>query len=243
MLVSSLTDVDGAKEMRRFYVPVTECEVLDTWDVVAMKATGSHDVVIDEVFVPDHRSILVADMRECNGPGLAATPGPLWRIPLVSFMVLGASGPFIGAAEAMLEIVADVMKIKVGAYSGDKQQGLMSQNMRLARLAAELDAVTRLWEGHAEALWQEVKAGRVPSGERRAEVRYVAAHAAKSCTAIVTELAGSVGSRSYFSDNPIQRFHRDIASLSTHALFEHDHLANQYGATRAGLELPPNAMV
>ena len=244
MLVSAPTKtLIGETEMRRYYIPVSEFEIHDTWDVVAMKATGSHDVSLDEIFVPAHRSILVADLRERRGEGLAHNTDPLWRTPLLSFMVLGAVGPFIGAAEALLDIVTEVMKTKIGAYSGERQASLMTQNVRIARLAMELDAVIRLWEGHTEELWSEVANGGQPSPERRQEIRAVTAHVAKSCAKIATELAGCVGSRSYYQDNPIQRFHRDIASLSTHALFEYDHMANLYGQVRLGGDLPAHAMI
>ncbi|MEM7303776.1 MAG: acyl-CoA dehydrogenase family protein [Pseudomonadota bacterium] len=244
MLLSAPTEIgDGQKEMRRYYVPVSNCEVLDTWDVVAMKATGSHDVIIECEFVPAHRSILVSELRERTGEGIKHNPGSLWQVPLLSFMVLGAVGPFVGAAEAMLEIVTDVMKVKVGAYSGEKQSGLMSQNIRIARLSMDLDATIRLWEGHIEELWEQVESGKEISPERRQELRAVSSHIARSCTGIITELAGCVGSRSYFSDSPIQRIHRDIASLSTHALFEYDHMANLYGTVRLGAELPNSAMI
>ena len=149
----------------------------------------------------------------------------------------------MGAAEALLEIVTDVMKIKVGAYSGDKQQGLMSQHIRIGRLAMDLDAVIRLWEGHTAALWEQVKASEVVSRERRQEIRAITSHTVKRCYEIITELAGSVGSRSYYADSPIQRFHRDMAALSTHALFEYDHLVNLYGSVRLGQDLPANAMI
>lgn len=244
MLVTAPIDMgDGRTEMRRFYVPVPEFTVHDTWDVVAMKATGSHDVTLENAFIPAHRSILVDDMRNIRAEGLQYNEGPLWRIPLLSYMVLACAGPMVGAAEALLEIVGDVMKVKVGAYSGDRQQGLMTQHVRVARLAMDLDATIRLWEGHIEGLWEQVKAGETVSRERRAEIRAVTAHVVKRCYEIITELAGSVGSRSYYADNPIQRFHRDMSSLATHALFEYDHLANMYGATRLDLDLPANAMI
>ncbi|MEM7268940.1 MAG: hypothetical protein AAF401_06775 [Pseudomonadota bacterium] len=244
MLLSSPTEMlSGETEMRRFFVPVESCEVLDTWSVVAMKATGSDDVRLENEFIPAHRSMLVSDLRERRGEGLEHNPDPLWRVPLLSFMVLGAVGPFIGAAEALLEIVSDVMKTKVGAYSGKKQLSLMTQNVRIARLSMELDAIIRLWEGHTEELWTDVCRGEEVTPERRQELRAVTSHVAKTCASICTELAGCVGSRSYYEDNPIQRFHRDISSLSTHALFEFDHMANLYGSVRMGVELPQNAMV
>lgn len=244
MLLSAPTKMmSGETEMRRFFVPVESCTILDTWSVVAMKATGSDDVTLEGEFVPAHRSMLVSDLRSGRGEGLAHNDTPLWRMPLLSFMVLGAVGPFIGAAEALLEIVTDVVKTKVGAYSGERQASLMSQNIRLARLAMELDATIRLWDGHTEDLWDQVVAGDTITGERRQEIRAITSHVAKTCTSICAELAGCVGSRSYFEDNPIQRFHRDISSLSTHALFEYDHMANLYGSVRLGAELPTNAMI
>lgn len=53
MLITAPTKMtDGIMQMRRFYVPVATMTVLQTWDVVAMKATGSHDVILENAFVP-----------------------------------------------------------------------------------------------------------------------------------------------------------------------------------------------
>ncbi len=84
MLLSAPTDMgNGVTELRRFYAPVADFTILDTWDVVAMKATGSHDVTLDDAFVPEHRSVLVEDLREMRAEGLSHNPGPLWRMPLL----------------------------------------------------------------------------------------------------------------------------------------------------------------
>ena len=116
MLITAPTKMtDGIMQMRRFYVPVATMTVLQTWDVVAMKATGSHDVILENAFVPSYRSILVEDMREMRAEGLAHNTGAIWRMPLLSYMVMACTGPVVGAAEALLEIVTEVMKVKVGA--------------------------------------------------------------------------------------------------------------------------------
>ena len=107
-------------------------------------------------------------MCETRAKGLAHNTGAIWRMPLLSYMVMACAGPVVGAAEALLEIVTEVMKVKVGAYSGDKQQVLMSQKIRVARLAMELDATIRLWAGHIQDLWDQVKNNDTPSRERRA---------------------------------------------------------------------------
>ena len=182
-------------------------------------------------------------MCETRAKGLAHNTGAIWRMPLLSYMVMACAGPVVGAAEALLEILTEVMKVKVGAYSGDKQQVLMSQKIRVARLAMELDATIRRWAGHIQDLWDQVKNNDTPSRERHAEIRAVTAHVVKKCYDVMDELARCVGSRSFYADSPIQRFHHDMSSLSTHALFEYDHVSNMYGATRVGLALPTNAMI
>ncbi len=243
LLSAPVQDGDKTLPVQRFYVPVEEFEVLDTWHVAAMRATGSRDVTLDEVFVPAHRTITVESMRERHSPGLEHNKGKLWQVPLLTFMVFGAVGPLIGAAEAMMDIVGDILKTKVGAYSGDKQQGLMTQRVRMARLAMELEATIGIWEKGAATMWQKVLVGETPSREERVKARMIVSQVASKCHAIVDELAVVAGSRGTFLDSPIQRFHRDISSLATHALFEYDHTANMYGGTLLDIDVPEGAMI
>src|SRR5215471_3341792 len=44
---------DGAPEVRRFFFPVDECTILDTWHVSGMRGTVSHDWLVSDVFVPE----------------------------------------------------------------------------------------------------------------------------------------------------------------------------------------------
>ena len=236
-------DEDEEPVLYRFYVPVEDFKILDTWQVSAMKATGSHDVTLTDVFVPEHRSTTVESMRERTSPGMAINTGPLWQIPLLTYMVFGAVGPMVGAAEALFEMVSDILKTKVGAYSGDQQQGLMSQRIRLARLKMELEATTGLFEKKAEEVWALVQRGETMGRDQRSEMRMGISHIAKKSHEIVDELAHAAGSRGTFLDSPIQRFHRDANALATHAIYEYDHVGNIYGGTLLGVEPPANAMI
>lgn len=230
-------------ELRRFFAPVGAFEVQDTWHVSAMKATGSHDVTVSDLFVPEAHSIPVHDLREGRAPGLADNPGPLWRVPLLSFMSLGCVGVMLGAAEAMFEIVTRMLATKVGAYSGDRQAGLMTQKVRVARLQAELDATTLYFENAVQQIWQDVTAGRDIPRTDRARYRMVVAQTAANCHRIVDELAHAAGSRGNYHSSPVQRFHRDVSALSTHALFEYDHIASMQGGVVLGQGLPEGAML
>lgn len=245
VLSAPVSSEDGNEkpELYRFYVPVEDFEILDSWHVSAMRATGSHDVTLTDVFVPEHRGISVEGLRERTSPGMQINTGPLWQIPLLTYMVFGAVGPMVGAAEALFEMVSEILKTKVGAYSGDQQQGLMSQRIRLARLKMELEATTGLFEKKAEDVWDLVQRGKVMARDQRSEMRMVISHIAKKCHEIVDELAHAAGSRGTFLDSPVQRFHRDANALATHAIYEYDHVGNIYGGTLLGVDPPANAMI
>jgi len=234
--------IDGGY-IGRFFLPVSDFEILDTWHVSAMRATGSHDVTLDKVFVPAHRSIQVADLRDGKGPGLARNTGPLWRVPLLTLMVFGAVGPLLGAAEAMLELVTEILANKVGAYTGAKMQNVMPVRMRLAENKVRLDAVRGLFDAKIEFISERIYGGGSLSGEERAEMRLVISYIARECRALVDTLAMMAGSRATYLDSPIQRFQRDINSLAGHAIFEMDHTADLYGGVMMGAELPDNAMI
>lgn len=236
-------DTWDSTDLRRFYVPIGDCDILDTWDVTAMQASGSWDMRLDDVFIPEHRQVKAAELISGTAPGLIINKGPLWRVPFVTMATLAGIGPMIGGAEGMFEICAEILKTKVGAQSHARQHELMTQQVRMARLKMELKAAISLWEEELDFVWERISGGGKMELSERAEARMVTAHCAKTCDALVNELAASVGSRSIFTDSPVQRFRREVNSLATHAFFDFDHLGSLYGQTLLGLELLPGTLL
>ena len=230
-------------DVLRFYVPVSEFHCLDTWKVASMRATGSHDVELEDVFVPARRSVRVADLRGGTAEGLVLNPGYLWRIPLLSFMCSGAVGPLVGAAEAMLEIVTETLRNKVRAYSINQAQGQMSTRVRLAQVSLRLQAMVALYEKSIIGIEESAARGEVMDTAGRAEVRATMSWIASEAQAIVNTLANEAGSRGNYLSSPVQRFQRDVNGLATHALFDMDHTGDLYAHTLLGMDLPAGAMV
>ena len=71
----------------------------------------------------------------------------------------------------------------------------------------------------------------------------IISHVAKKCHDLGNELAYAAGSRGTYLTSRIQRFHRNINTFVTHAIYEHDHVANMYGGTLMSIELPEDAMI
>lgn len=68
-------------EGRIFLLPRAQYEVIDTWDVCGLQATGSWDIVVDDVTVPAHRSQSMLDNFLLKGPGQAINTASLYRLP------------------------------------------------------------------------------------------------------------------------------------------------------------------
>lgn len=230
-------------DLRRFYVPIEDVEILDTWDVSAMQATGSCDMQLNDVFIPEYRQVKAAELITGRGPGLQINKGPLWRVPFATFAITGAVATMIGGAEGLFDICVEILKTKVGAQSHAPQQELMTQQVRLARLKMDIKSTVALWENVVDAVWERISDGREMTLNERAEVRAMTAYCARTCDAVVNELATSVGSRSIFNESPVQRFRREVNSLATHAFLDFDHLGSLYGQTLLGLELPPGTLL
>ena len=232
-----------SRDLRRFFVPADKCKVINNWDVSAMSASGSFDMELEKVFVPEHHQIKVESVATRTSPGLETNNGPLWRVPFITFASIGAIGAIIGGTEGLLEIVSKILETKVGGHTRARQQDVMTQQVRIARLSTSFKALLKLWEDKIDFIWENVVQGREITLEDRIEARMVVSHCAKCCDEITNELAVSVGSRSIYNDSHVQRFRREINALATHAFFDHDSIARLHGSSLLGLELEPNNMV
>ena len=72
-IVGAFCDEPG-RDQRYMMVPMSEIEIIDDWEVVGLRASGSKTIVLDDVFIPDHRTAPLSDMAEGNPPGRQAHP-------------------------------------------------------------------------------------------------------------------------------------------------------------------------
>ncbi len=87
-----------------FFVPKAEVTIEDTWFMLGLRGTGSNDVLLDEVFVPDHRSIPAFRAMIGTVPGVETG---LYRLPIQASLAVLLLGPIVGMAERLLELVIE----------------------------------------------------------------------------------------------------------------------------------------
>jgi hypothetical protein len=90
---------DGPPALAFCLVPGAELQVIDTWHVAGLRGTGSKDVAVDGVFVPEHRALSARSAHAGESPGLALHVAPLDRNLFTGMLVVALVAPTIGAAE------------------------------------------------------------------------------------------------------------------------------------------------
>lgn len=93
--------VEGADppEFRILLVPKGDYTVLDTWHASGLRGIGSNDATVDDVFVPEYRTVDAAEMRHGAAPSNAVNTGPFYRLPLFAMFFTWVGATVLGMAE------------------------------------------------------------------------------------------------------------------------------------------------
>ena len=221
--------------------PASEAKVLDTWHADGMCATGSNDIVAENVFVPKHRTIPLIPMISGKGPGSALFDNPLYSAPMYPFLGFTASMSALGVARGA---VAQARKrltehVKVGNLTTQVEKPAAQMRLARASLLTEIAEQTIRQAGR-----DTVAASTIAEPEQttvRIHLRARIAEAVKMCREAVWILAESSGSSIHMLSHPLQRALRDINSISSHIVFDVDTAYELHGRSLVGL--PPNSLL
>ena len=195
-------------EMRYFFVPVAEAELLDTWHVRGMRGTGTHHFAVHDVFVPAERTVLSA-----TAPALE--PGPLYKIPRTLAFASGDAAVALGMARSCLDAFFEL----AGAKTPRAMQALLRDQSMVQVNVGQAEAALR--SGRAflvEAvrdIWSEATAGSVTL-ERRAVLRLATTHGIRLAAQIIDTVYNAAGATAAYEGNLIQRHFQDIHVITQH---------------------------
>lgn len=231
----------AAPDMAMFLMPAADVEVPDTWSMDGMAATGSHDIVVRDLFVPAHRMVRSAPMRGGRGPASEFYDSPLYRIPMAPFLAATAAISAVGAANATVELTRERLGGHTKMGSDARQSDKPASQLRLGRAStmartAELlirDAFAAAL-GLGDLQGEAQLAGRIAT---RAQIAY----AVGLCRQAILLLCEAGGSSVHRLDNPLQRMLRDVNVISTHIVFDEDVAFELRGRDMLGL--PPNSLL
>lgn len=243
VIVGALIERDDGILPVLVVLPADQVEVDDVWHTAGMRATGSHDLIVTDVFVPEHRIASVADIYGGTAPGAHVHGAATYRWPLVPALALVASMPVLGTAERVAELFAERLSGRVLAYSVAAQKDQPAAQIRLADAIVRLRALRALVAETAATIDELVVSGERVRRSARANARLVAAYTVHECRAIIADLLEAAGASAHFLSNPLQRAKRDVDIAAGHVVFDYDVSRELAGALEIGATISPIAMV
>jgi 3-hydroxy-9,10-secoandrosta-1,3,5(10)-triene-9,17-dione monooxygenase len=223
-------------EHRFMLVPRADYRILDDWRSAGLAGTGSHSIVLERVFVPEHRTLKTLDCRGGPTAGSRASESPLYRLPLMTVFPAGAAAPAPGIAQGALDHLAETLGRRSNV-AGAPVADLPTVQVRLAEAGAAIDAALALLRADCAEIDRMARAGEPPDMMQRARYRRDWGYAVTLSTRAVDALYPLLGAKGLDADNPAQRAWRDLHALGSHAALSWDIQAQHFG--RALLGLPP----
>ncbi|WP_089718513.1 acyl-CoA dehydrogenase family protein [Candidatus Entotheonella palauensis] len=217
-------------------LPRSDYTIEDTWFVSGLRGTGSKDIHVADAFVPEHRTVLIQDMREARTPGREVHDRADYRIPLRSVLSFTLASPVLGMAQGALDVFEAQMRGAVSARDGKKRAESTNIQMRLSESAAEVYTARLIMHHDTREIFARARCGDMPALGDRVRYRRDQAYMAKLCVRSVNRLFEISGGQSIHDASAIQRFHRDIHAATHHMSLTWDPVAEQYGKFRLGIE-------
>ncbi len=224
-------------------LPIDGVRIEDVWHTDGMRATGSNDVVIDDVFVPSHRVVAVSDIYIGTAPGAALHDADTYRWPMVPALALLAAMPALGSAERAADIYAERLAQRFLAYEGVMQKDKPMASAHLGEALVRLRALRGLLADTVGEIERFVAAGDSVPRPVRGQARMAAAHIVHESRAVINELLGASGASAHFLNHPLQRIKRDVDVIAGHVVFDYDTSRELAGALTMGLTVARTAMV
>ena len=237
MLAVTVYGDDGktAVDWRLCLVPKSDYEIIDTWYAMGMAATGSKDVKVSELFVPERRALALA---RCRGglehPGAALNPGPLFRIPIVAASSHPLAPAAVGAAEGAYELFVASMAKRAGTYTGARVADFQAVQIKVARARCLIDAARQLLRESAIAFQAAAERNEVPDLATKLRFRAQSAFAVNQAREAVETLWSCYGAQGLYTRDPLQRHLRDVFAISQHFSFNFDIAGAAYGLHALG---------
>jgi 3-hydroxy-9,10-secoandrosta-1,3,5(10)-triene-9,17-dione monooxygenase len=238
LLGGLVLDSDGnPTDFRTFLLPRADYAVDDVWDTIGLRGTGSNDIIVDKVFVPEYRTLSFTETGRCQGPGQAVNTGPLYRLPFASVFSCSISVPVVGMARGAYDAYVEHTRARVRASTGGRAAEDTFNQVRVAEAASLIDAAMLQIERNLDQQMELASAGQKIPFPLRVRTRRDQVNATSSAIAAVDRLFESAGGRALKVGTPIQRFWRDAHAGRVHAINDPEKALAMYGQAQLGLKV------
>jgi alkylation response protein AidB-like acyl-CoA dehydrogenase len=225
---------DQGPDWRLAFFPRDNAEIVDNWDVLGLRATGSNDIVARALGVAEEHTI-----SPFFHP--ARQDGPLWRLAFFTLVGAALVGVPLGIARRALDEFTDLATTKLRAGTFQPVAEDPAAQVAFASADANLRAGRAFVLAEASELWDTACAGDAPRLEQRARFQLAAQQAMRAARQAVDTAFELTGASAVHTSHPLQRCFRDLHTVSQHVYFSSAAL-KRYANTHFGIAQPSHMM-
>jgi 3-hydroxy-9,10-secoandrosta-1,3,5(10)-triene-9,17-dione monooxygenase len=236
MLAGLVTVAENAPpEQRIFMVHRSQYQIHDNWFAGGLRGTGSKDVEVKEQFIPEHRTLAVADTKGGPTPGSVVNPSPLYQVPVFALFPYMLSGVALGIADGMIADFAASATGRTGRMTAARVAEIQSTQIRLGEATALARASRYAQESNCIEAQAMVARGEVPDLRTKARYRLEGAYAVDWAVRAVDLMFGLSGASGLYESGHTARAFRDAHAVRQHFSFNTDIAGTTYGRVALGL--------
>jgi alkylation response protein AidB-like acyl-CoA dehydrogenase len=211
-----------------YFCPKSDARIIDTWNVSGMRGTGSHDIEVNDLFVPEEHSFSAMDRR-------ARVTGPMNRMHGFDLAGCGFCCVGLGVARAAIDELVELAQVKIPRSSSELLRDRPHVQARIGEAEALLRSGRALLFDTVAQMWRTVLAGDYVTERQRSDLRMAMTHAAQSAAQATHIVCATAGTTSIFMSSPLERYARDAEVVTRHNQLQFVNY-EAVGRTMLGLE-------
>jgi indole-3-acetate monooxygenase len=202
---------NGMPDLRFVMFPLSEVDVLDTWHVTGLRATGSNDIAVNNVFVPkDHTYGFFGDPPRY--------PGTLFKLSIPSLFASAVAACALGIGRGALDEVRAFAPSRMPASIQSPLSEWGHAQAEYARGEAALRSGRAFLYEALQDVWDTFDRGDMPSIEKQMLVRLASTQAMEAAVQAVDAAYRLGGGSAVYESSTLQRRFRDIHTMTQHFL-------------------------
>jgi alkylation response protein AidB-like acyl-CoA dehydrogenase len=199
----------GMPDFKLMFFPAAECAILDTWHSTGMRGTGSADIAVKDIFVPEERtfSIFTAQSR---------LPGALFKIHIDQLFFTALTSVTLGIARSAIDALVEIAKAKTPTLS----QSVLSARPTVHAEVARAEALYQSARAYLHEVVREMmdtvsEGGEIPE-TLEARRRLACVNTGEACGKVVDMMYRLGGTTSIYTGQILDRCLRDMHTVNQH---------------------------